>query len=81
MLLLNNLCSVTHMKKEDIMSNTQLLEVLGTETFDVQEDLFAFDTTDTTIVASNDDPDTRFKSWSLCTPGCARTGSFNSYCC
>ncbi|MFM1544758.1 lantibiotic mutacin [Streptococcus mutans] len=63
------------------MSNTQLLEVLGTETFDVQEDLFTFDTTDTIVTESNDDPDTRFKSWSLCTPGCARTGSFNSYCC
>nr|P80666.1 RecName: Full=Lantibiotic mutacin B-Ny266 [Streptococcus mutans] len=22
-----------------------------------------------------------FKSWSFCTPGCAKTGSFNSYCC
>ncbi|AYO48031.1 lantibiotic mutacin [Streptococcus mutans] len=63
------------------MSNTQLLEVLGTETFDVQENLFTFDTTDTIVAESNDDPDTRFKSWSFCTPGCAKTGSFNSYCC
>lgn len=65
------------------MSNTQLLEVLGTETFDVQENLFAFDTTDTIVAESSDDPDTRFKSWSLCSLGCTgvKNPSFNSYCC
>ncbi|NHM74042.1 gallidermin/nisin family lantibiotic (plasmid) [Staphylococcus agnetis] len=31
---------------------------------------------------SNDSSgDERITSFSLCTPGCAKTGSFNSYCC
>lgn len=27
------------------------------------------------------DADPQITSWSLCTPGCANTGSFNSFCC
>nr|AAC18828.1 unknown [Streptococcus mutans] len=40
------------------MLNTQLLEVLGTKTFDVQEDLFEFNITDTIVLQASDSPDT-----------------------
>ncbi|MGL5900610.1 MAG: gallidermin family lantibiotic [Lactobacillaceae bacterium] len=61
------------------MSNTQLLEVLDANV--MEGDLFSIDSVDSVAMSSNDDPDSRFKSWSLCTAGCAKTGSFNSYCC
>ena len=64
------------------MTNTQLLEFLNTNVDENQsEELFVLDTTDSVIMNSNDDPNTRIKSWILCTPGCAKTGSFNSFCC
>ncbi|WP_290032896.1 gallidermin family lantibiotic [Ligilactobacillus cholophilus] len=60
------------------MSTEQLLEVMENE--QTTSDLLDLNESET-IVMSNDDPDTRLTSYSLCTPGCAHTGSFNSYCC
>ncbi|MDP5865228.1 mutacin-like lanthipeptide [Streptococcus mutans] len=64
------------------MLNTQLLEVLGTKTFDVQEDLFEFNITDTIVLQVSDSPDTHSKvgSFSICPPR-KTSVSFNSYCC
>ncbi|AVM71847.1 gallidermin family protein [Streptococcus mutans] len=64
------------------MLNTQLLEVLGTKTFDVQEDLFEFNITDTIVLQASDSPDTHSKvgSFNICPPRKISV-SFNSYCC
>ncbi|MFM1608956.1 mutacin-like lanthipeptide [Streptococcus mutans] len=64
------------------MLNTQLLEVLGTKTFDVQENLFEFNITDTIVLQASDSPDTHSKvgSFNICPPRKISV-SFNSYCC
>lgn len=55
----------------------------NTQTLDLNDALFDLDVTENEVsaVKDEDDPDSRFKSWSLCTFGCAHTGSFNSFCC
>jgi gallidermin/nisin family lantibiotic len=36
---------------------------------------------DIQVSKGSGDVEPQITSYSLCTPGCAKTGSFNSYCC
>lgn len=42
------------------------------------EELFDLDIQ---VSKGSGDVEPQITSYSLCTPGCAKTGSFNSYCC
>lgn len=48
---------------------------------DKQDDLDLDINSNSVNVQSSDDDGPRITSHILCTPGCAHTGSFNSYCC